>query len=295
MADTADQVELFEEEKAEGQAEAQIDEKAAEDAAPSADEIVEAAESLDKPKEEPPAEAEAGAPDPEKKGDSSVIKTLREENRKKDKAVREWQRKYQEIAAKAVIPEPELGPKPTLEKCDYDSAKFEREAEEWLIKKRDVDAKAAAKKAEEGAVVKKYQDKLAAYTTAKTALAIPDYEEAEAAVLDLLDQAQQSIIVQGAKKPELLVYALGKNEETLKKLAAIKEPVQYAFEVARIEARLEVQMEKAKKRPATQPESRVVGGSAGANDSTLERLRADAAKSGDYSKVLEYKKSKKRD
>lgn len=295
MADVANQVDLFEETKVEVEAEAQSAEETAEDAAPSVDAIVEAVESFDKPKEERKEEADEGAPEPEKKGDSSVIKTLREENRKKDKAVREWQRKYQEIAAKAVIPEPELGPKPTLEKCDYDSEKFERETEQWLIKKRDVDAKAAAKKAEEEAVVKKYQDKLAAYTTAKTALAIPDYEEAEAAVLDLLDQAQQSIIVQGAKKPELLVYALGKNEETLKRLAVIKEPVQYAFEVARIEARLEVQMKEAKKRPATQPESRVVGGSAGAVDSTLERLRAEAAKTNDYTKVNEYKRSKKRD
>lgn len=292
MADTLDQVELFDEEKEEGQAETQADKEQPEGDAPSAADIVEAAESFDKPKEEPMAETDEGTEAPEHKGDSSVIKTLRKQNREQDKALRELRRKLNEQAAPK---EPELGPKPTLEKCDYDSERFERETEAYLIKKRDIDAKLASKKAEEEQTVKKYQDKLASYGSTKATLGIEDYDEAEAAVLDLLDQAQQSIIVQGAKNPAVLVYALGKNEETLKKLAAIKEPVQYAFEVARIEARLEVQMEKAKKRPATHPESRVVGGSAGANDSTLERLRADAAKSCDYSKVLEYKKSKKRE
>jgi hypothetical protein len=284
MADTLDQVELFDEEKEEGQTETQADEAQAEDEALSAADIVEAAESFDKPKEEPRAETDGEAEAPEHKGDSSVIKTLRKQNREQDKALRELRRKLNE---QATPKEPELGPKPTLEKCDYDSERFERETEAYLIKKRDIDAKLASKKAEEEQTVKKYQDKLASYGSIKATLGIEDYDEAEAAVLDLLDQAQQSIIVQGAKNPAVLVYALGKNEETLKKLAAIKEPVEYAFEVARLEARLEVQMKEAKKRPATQPESRVTGGSAGT--ATLERLRAEAEKTHDYTKVNEYK------
>jgi hypothetical protein len=49
------------------------------------------------------------------------------------------------------------------------------------------------------------------------------------------------------------------------------------------------------KKPAPPPE-KVVGGTApirGAVDSTLERLRADAERTGDYSKVFAYRKQKR--
>lgn len=271
----------------------------AEDEVPSVDQIAEIVESFDKHKEEPKpdehAETEAEAPEasadePSKKGESSVIQALRKQNREKDRDLREYKRKIQELTA---VKEPELGEKPTLERYDYNQEKFERALEDWTVKKISVDAKLAAKKSEEDQIVKKYQDRLASYATEKSALSLPDYNEAEAIVKDLLDQAQQSIIIQGAKNRALLIYALGKNEETTKKLAAIKDPVEYAFEVARLEARLEGQMKEAKKRPATAPESRVTGGASGTVDSTLERLRKEAEKTGDMSKVLAYKRSKK--
>ena len=66
--------------------------------------------------------------------------------------------------------------------------------------------------------------------------------------------------------------------------------MKFAFAVAKLETQLKVTQRKA----ATAPERTVqgTGNKSGTVDSTLERLRAEAAKSGDFTKVLQYKKSK---
>ena len=109
---------------------------------------------------------------------------------------------------------------------------------------------------------------------------------------DTFNVTQQGVILQGAKRPELLIYALGKNPAKAKELAAIKDPVKFAFAAAELETKLKV----ADRKVTTEPE-RVVTGSArisGTVDSTLERLRAEAEKTGDMSKVLAYKRGLKR-
>jgi len=87
-----------------------------------------------------------------------------------------------------------------------------------------------------------------------------------------------------------LVYALGKNPTKAAALGAIKDPVEFAFAVARLEAQLKV----SEKKPATPPETRVTGNGrvSGAVDATLERLRAEAERTGDYTKVSAYKRQK---
>ncbi|MCY1427445.1 hypothetical protein D9M71_432910 [compost metagenome] len=97
--------------------------------------------------------------------------------------------------------------------------------------------------------------------------------------------------MQGADNSALVVYALGKNAAKAKELAAIKDPVKFAFAIAKLETQLKVQAKKS----APAPE-RTVSGSApksGAVDSSLERLREEAAKTGDYSKVTQYRKQQK--
>jgi hypothetical protein len=97
-------------------------------------------------------------------------------------------------------------------------------------------------------------------------------------------------VLQGADNPALVIYALGRNPKKAKELSEIKDPVKFAFAVAKLEKDLKVT-----NRKAAPPPERVVSGtgrSSGAVDSTLERLRTEAAKSGDFTKVIQYKKSK---
>ena len=73
-------------------------------------------------------------------------------------------------------------------------------------------------------------------------------------------------------------------------LAAITDPLKFGREIWKVESEVKVQTRK----PTTQPE-RVVRGSAplGASDATLERLRSEAERTGDYSKVFAYRKAQK--
>jgi len=195
----------------------------------------------------------------------------------------------------AVVPaaKPALGVKPTLEGCDYDTERYDTELTGWHERRQAVEAEARQVEKEAQAQQVAWQNKVGAYTTAKSALRVQGYDEAEALVQDTLSQVQQGIILQGAENPALLVYALGRNPAKARELANITDPVQYAFAVAKLETQLKVNP----KRAAPPPEREVQTGTAptsGTVDSQLEKLRADAALSGDYSKVFAYKRAKRK-
>jgi hypothetical protein len=228
-----------------------------------------------------------GVPEEEAKNAPSWVKKVRTQNRELQRELREARRKLNETAQ---TKESELGPRPTLETCDYDETKFVSSLEAYQERKRKVDEAAAAKKVEDEKGQNEYKNRLSEYAEGKTALGASDFADAESVVIDLLDTVQQGIIVSGAKNSALVVYALGKNEEKARELAAIKDPVKFAFAVANLEGSLKVTGRK----PTTKPEERVSGNSrpSGATDSTLEKLRAEAEKTGNYTKVLEYKRQK---
>jgi hypothetical protein len=69
---------------------------------------------------------------------------------------------------------------------------------------------------------------------------VPNFEDAEGVVQETLSKPQQAIIVQGAKNPALVIYALGNNPTKARELARISNPVEFAFAVANLEAQLKV-------------------------------------------------------
>jgi hypothetical protein len=225
--------------------------------------------------------------DDESEDDKSApgwVKDVRKQNRQLQRELREAR---QLLNSQALGVTPTLGPKPTLEACDYDTPKYEIELAKWLEVKKTTDEVAARKASEVKTQEQNWQTKLATYQGAKTKLGVNDFEDIEAVVSNTLDVIQQGIIISGAKDASLVIYALGKNPAKAKELAAIKDPVEFAFAVARMEAQMKVNG----KRPATAPEAKVVGSSSpsGTVNSQLERLRAEAAKTGDYTKINAYK------
>lgn len=229
--------------------------------------------------EEPEVEPHGPAP--------AWVKEMRKQNRELKRQLRDIQKAAPAQSSQAAI---QLGEKPTLEGVDYDTKKYEDELAAWYAKKLKIDEQAARMRAQAEEQARGWQEKLSVYERDKLALGAEDFEDAEAAVLQHFDVAQQSIIVSGAKDAALLVYALGKHPAKAAALGAIKDPVQFAFAVARLEAQLKV----SDRKPATPPETRVIGNgrASGATDATLERLRADAEKTGDYTKVVAYKRQK---
>lgn len=233
--------------------------------------------------EAPPPEDEENERAPE------WVRDLRKQYREEKRRNKELQEQLAKTtgATKAA----ELGEKPTLEKADYDTERYEKELAAWYERKRKHDEVEAARQAEAQAADREWRQKLEGYQSAKATLKVRDYDEAEDVVQDAFSVTQQGMILQGAENPALLVYALGKNPKRAKELASIKDPVKFAFAVARLETQLKVTKRKASSKP--DPKITGTGRVSGAVDSTLERLRAEAERTGDYSKVFQYKRQKR--
>jgi hypothetical protein len=220
------------------------------------------------------------------------VRELRKNYRTVEKENRELREKLNAVTGATQKPV-ELGKKPTLEECDYDAERFERELEAWHNRKLEAEQQERKKKDEAEAANRAWQATLEGYGKAKGELKVKDFDDAEDIVKDTLSVTQQGIILQGCKNPALVVYALGKNPKKAKELASITDPVKYAFAVANLENQLKVTNRKAA--PPPEKTVRSTGGAAvsGTVDSTLERLRTEAEKTGDYSKVHAYKQQQR--
>jgi hypothetical protein len=231
--------------------------------------------------EAPPPEEHTPAPE--------WVKELRKTNRELQRQNRELQGKLQAAPTenKPVV----IGNKPKLEDHDYDADKYEEALTNWFERKRQADDVNAKQEAEVMNQQQAWQAKLDGYGKAKAELRVKDFEDAEEVAQQVFSITQQGVLLQGADNPALVVYALGKNPAKAKELAEIKDPVKFAFAVAKLEKDLKV----TNRRQAPAPE-RIISGtgrSSGAVDSTLERLREDAARTGNMTKVIQYKAQKR--
>jgi hypothetical protein len=231
--------------------------------------------------EAPPPEEHTPAPE--------WVRELRKTNRELQRQNRELQSKLQvqPTEIKPVV----IGAKPKLEDHDYDADKYEEALTGWFERKRQADEVNARQQAEVMNQQKAWEAKLNGYGKAKAELRVRDYEDAEAVAQEVFSITQQGVILQGAENPALVVYALGKNPKKAKELAEVSDPVKFAFAVAKLEKELKV----TNRRAAPAPE-RVVSGtgrSSGAVDSTLERLREEAARTGNMTKVIQYRAQKR--
>lgn len=231
--------------------------------------------------EAPPPEETTRAPE--------WVRELRKADREKARRIKELEAKLNAAAATETKPVA-LGAKPKLEDHDYDTEKFEAALADWYERKRVADQQVEQQRQAEKAQQDAWQARLESYGKARAELKVRDFEDAEAVAQEVLDVTQQGIVVQGADNPALVIYALGKNPKKAKEISSIKDPVKFAFAVAKLEKELKVT-----NRKAAPPPERTIQGTgrvSGAVDSTLERLRAEAEKTGNYTKVLQYKRQK---
>ena len=233
------------------------------------------------------------SPDPEEEEEVRApgwVRDLRKQYREEKRRAKELEQKVQQLEQRTQPAQQPLGQKPTLDSVDYDTERYETALAAWYEKKRQHDDRQMSVRAEQEAVQKGWEKKLEGYHSAKAELKVKDYDFAEDVVQDTLSVMQQGMIVQGAENPALLVYALGKNPKKAKELASITDPVKFAFAVAKLETNLKVTNRKA----SSTPEKKIsgTGRPSGSVDSTLERLRAEAERTGNYSKVAQYKKQK---
>ena len=234
---------------------------------------------------EEPIAATAAAPD------SSVIREMRKRNR--EMAAELARLKAQSDAAPVVPVVEQLGPMPTLESCDWDEQKLaeaitarERRAIE-IERARVVREEAAAKQAAADAA------EAAEYVKSWSRFDASAREDAEAAFIEAVpNTAFQRLIVRAADNPAALMLALSRSPARLAELAAITDAAKMAAAVGKLEARLKVT-----KVSKVQPEKRVSGGaplSTGGEDRYLAKLEAEAARTGDRTKIYQYKREQQR-
>lgn len=219
------------------------------------------------------------------------VRELRKSHRELSRENRELKAKLQAAPSTAAKPT-DPGPKPTLEGCDFDADRYASDLETWHTRRRAADEAEAEARRQRENQDRQWQTQLADYGQKRAALKFKDVEEVEAAATDVLSEVQQGIIVQGAENGALVMYALGKNPTKAKELSSIKDPVKFAFAVAKLEAQLKVTTRK-----APPPEQRVAAGSgarASATDNTLAKLREEAQRTGDFSKVIAHRRAAER-
>jgi hypothetical protein len=169
-------------------------------------------------------------------------------------------------------------------------AKFKEDWNAWNGRKRDAEEQQRTRAEAEARDREAWQRTQDAYSAAKGALKVPNFDDAEGAVEDAFSTTQRGILLHALapKQAALMIYALGNSPQRLAELSAITDPVKFTFAVAKLEEKLKVTKSKA----APPPERTVRGTVSGAAvvDNQMERLRAEARKTGDYSKVAEHRR-----
>lgn len=248
-------------------------------------------EDADDSEDEPDADeivitVEGEEADPEE--NTPIIRKLRKIDREKTARIKELEA---QVAEKQHPASSDPGPQPKLDDFDFDEAKFAAALTDWHDKKRKADDAREEARRQEQADLEAWQSRLNDYEAEKRKFGAKDYDEAEALVRDVLPPDRQGMILDAVSDPPKVIYALGKRPDILERLGKITNPVVYVRELVRLEGRLKVKSPT----PKPKPERRVKGGSqaAASADRKLERLRAEAQKTGDYSKVTAYRRKAK--
>lgn len=232
--------------------------------------------------------------EPEDNDQSKLIKDLRRRHRRAVSKGMALEAKVKEYEAGNPQPDAPMdpGPVPTIEDANYDQSEHSKRIEEWAAK-RDAYRQHQAETQQRRQKEKEYWDqRMADFEERKKQLKVKNYQDYEDDVFSTLNTTQRGVIIHASDNPALMVYALGKSPKKLAEMAEIKDPVKFAFAAAKLETKLKID----KRKPVTKPEQSVTGTGpmSGTLDSELNRLRAEAEKSGNYSKVMEYRRRRKR-
>lgn len=213
------------------------------------------------------------------------VKETREKYRE---AQRENRRLKQQLEQRnGQVEQQVLREKPTLDDHDYDSDAFEQDYAQWLTEKQQVDAQVHAERQK----YQRYHDLYkAAVDSIKTKA--PDYDEVELLVVDALSEQKQGLLQMLVDDPAKVVYALGKNSPAQLERLSKLDDIQFAKQIVLMEMQMSSKT-KSRNQNKPKPKTHELEGAAGGADTRLAKLEAEAAKTGDRSKVYAYKRNQK--
>lgn len=235
-----------------------------------------------------------GDDEPEAKETSkapSWVNEVRVANRQLNRENKELKNKLDALLVNNEPKDISVPSKPTLADCDYDEDVLGEKLDQWYDVKKKHDEQEFKKNQKQREEEAAWKTRVSEYQAKKDALKVSDFEDAEILVGNTLSIVQQGIIINGADNPELVVYALGKNPKKAKELASISDPIKFSIALGKLETQLKV---RSQTKPSTRPEGVIKGtGGTPKDNSTIERLREEARKTGDFSKVYEYQNRNK--
>lgn len=170
----------------------------------------------------------------------------------------------------------EIGPKPTLESCEYDGDRFETELDEWKDRQRQAGEVQTRAQQAQNTQVERFQRQLTDLAAKEQALKAPGYAEARDTVVSSLSVAQQALLVKSAGDGAKVIYALGKHPDRLATLAAIDDAVDFVKAIVELERGMKMTSRKRAPEPET-----LVRGSA-----PLAKVSASVVEKG-YERLIE--------
>lgn len=221
-------------------------------------------------------EIEGGTPDPEeqeKKEAPEWVKRTRKENRELNKKLKQREKELEELQAK-INPEPEIPNMPSLydEGINGDEKVFADKIRERDKVIAQIEARKDAQKKQQEEEQAAVQKRLDTYTERKAQIAsrVPDYSEHVKEAEESLSEMQtQAIAYYFQDKAAELMYAIGKNPDTLEKLSSMKDPMEMLLAAKDIQSSMKI----TKRKPAHKPETPVEGQIAlSGSDATLAKL-----------------------
>ena len=188
----------------------------------------------------------------------------------------------------------QIGPKPTLESCGWEEEAFERAVIEWNGKKSESQRKADEAKAQAEQAQQAWAERQAKFAEKATAV-VPNFDEVRDEVFDRFGSDSTGEIAKAiliyAEDPRLIA-ALKNSPPTMEKLLALKnDPTALAIAVGELKGKIKTMQ----RRAAPAPETVTRGGAPAAktSDKELERLEKEADRTGDRTKVIEYRRKLK--
>lgn len=209
--------------------------------------------------------------------------------------LREMEKENKALKAGKAPEAEDIGPEPNMDDFWDDPEGFKKAVREYDAKVAKRDEAVAKQRETTEAVEREISEAVTSYETQRASLKVPNFDGAHERVVEKLGESGANIlrIVAGGKSAAL-TYALGNSPEWLETLSKfnlgkLTDVVKLAAEIGALAKETKVE----RRKPATQPESVHRGGSAGTGrDSTLERLEAEARRTGIRTALIDYKRKK---
>lgn len=229
------------------------------------------------------------SPTSEEGKDPALVRHLRNTIKEKERELKELRNQSPSQQQRQAPTQAPRMPQLSDDGIDYDESVFQQRLSEWSEENAKYQTAQAQQQHAQQALQQLHQQKLQQYQERVKAVKVPNYQQAEKVVIEEVPEQIQAAIIHYAEKPEMVVIALARNPELRKQMAEATDPVALGRLIGTIESKAKT-MPKPKSNAASTPE---VKGNNGAVLNSLEKLKEEAHKSGDWSAYFAAKRAKK--